>query len=88
MKYDSTVNLLTVPEAGVTEFQSPNLFFTRVATRENFLIGNAGAAAPATSIGVAIVNFYGTSATNFLGTPNNWVAVTISGTVFKIPLYT
>lgn len=87
MKFESCINLLTVPEPGVTEFQTPNLFFTRVATRENFLIGNSGAAAPATVAAGAVTNRYG-GATNFLGDPVSWVGVTLSGVAFKIPLYT
>jgi len=43
--------------------------------------------APGTSVGVAIVNFYGTSATNFLGTPVDWLLVKVNGTDRKIPLY-
>lgn len=79
----------TTAEPGAFEYNGTNLFFTRTGTtRENILVGNAAAAAPSTSAGVAIVNFYGTSATNFLGTPNSWASVVISGTTYKIPLYT
>lgn len=46
-----------------------------------------GIAAPATSVGIGIVNFYGTSATNFLGQPNAWLRINISGTSYKIPCY-
>lgn len=49
---------------------------------------NAAATAPATSVGVAIVNFYGTAATNFLATPNAWGLININGTDYKIPAYT
>jgi hypothetical protein len=87
IKLNAGVNL-AVPETGALEWNGANVFFTNAATRQNFLIGNDGAAAPATSIGVAIVNFYGTSATNFLGTPNSWAGVTINGIAYKIPLYT
>lgn len=81
--------LLTTPANGAIEYNGTNLFFTRTAaTRESIFTGVSGAAAPATSVGVAIVNFYGSSATNFLGTPNSWASVVIAGTVFKIPLYT
>lgn len=44
-------------------------------------------AAPSTSIGVGIVNFYGSSATNFLGDPNLWLRVNVGGTDYKLPLY-
>lgn len=44
-------------------------------------------AAPSTSIGVGIVNFYGTAATNFLGDPNAWLRVSVGGTLYKLPLY-
>lgn len=82
-------NLLVNPEAGVMEFDGTNIFFTRVApTRENILTGNAGAAAPATTIGGVPANFFGTGGVNYLGTPNNWVQVNIGGVTFKIPLYT
>lgn len=82
-------NLLTAPEQGVMEFDLTNLFFTRTAgTRESVLIGNDAAAAPGTTAGVAIANFYGTADTNYLGDPNSWASVNINGTLYKIPLYT
>ncbi len=80
-------NLLAVPEPGVAEFNGTNLFFTRVATRENFLIGNAGAAAPALNVAGVPANFYGANGVNYLGDPNNWTQVNIAGVNFKIPLY-
>lgn len=81
--------ILAVPETGVMEYNSTNLFFTRTGTtRENVLTGNSGAAAPGTTGGGVPANFYGTSGANYLGQPNNWVQVNISGTNFKIPLYT
>lgn len=88
LKLTSGTNL-TTGETGAIEYNGTNLFFTRTGTtRENILVGNSGASAPSTSIGVAIVNYYGSSATNFLGTPNSWASVVISGTTYKIPLYT
>lgn len=88
LKLTSGTNMTTA-EVGSFEYNGTNLFFTRSGTnRENVLVGNDAASAPSTSVGVAIVNFYGTSATNFLGTPNSWVSVVISGTTYKIPLYT
>lgn len=79
----------TTAAAGNMEYNGTNLFFTRTGTtRENVLVGNDGASAPSTTAGIAITNFYGTSATNFLGTPNSWASVVIAGTTYKIPLYT
>ena len=51
-------------------------------------VAGSGAAAPSTSVGVAIVNFYGSSATNFLGTPNAWLLIQANGVNYKLPLYT
>lgn len=77
------------PVNGCFEYNGTNLFFTRAsATRESILTGNSGATAPTTTAGVVITNFYGTSATNFLGDPNSWASVVIGGTTYKIPLYT
>lgn len=82
-------NNLTVAEDGAFEYDGTNLFFTRTAaTRETAFVGSSGAAAPGTTAGIVITNFYGTSATNYLGDPNNWASVVIAGTAFKIPLYT
>lgn len=79
----------TIAETGAIEYNGTNLFFTRTGTtRENILVGNSGAAAPSTSVGVGIVNYYGASATNFLGDPVSWASVVIGGTTYKIPLYT
>jgi hypothetical protein len=79
----------TTARAGVMEYDGTNLFFTRTGTtRENVLVGNDGATAPTTNVGVAIVNYYGTTATNFLGDPNSWASVVIGGVTYKIPLYT
>jgi hypothetical protein len=88
LKLTSGVNL-TVAENGAFEYNGTNLFFTRAAaTREDVFVGLSGAAAPGTTAGVAIVNFYGTAATNYLGDPNSWASVVLGGTTFKIPLYT
>lgn len=79
----------TTAEAGAFEYNGTNLFFTRSGTtRETNWCGNSGATAPSTSVGVGIVNFYGASATNFLGDPNSWASVNIGGTTYKVPLYT
>ena len=79
---------LTTAVAGSMEYNGTNLFFTRTGTtRENVLVGNAGATGPATNnIGV-ILDYYGTSATRVLTTPDSWTSVVIGGTTYKIPLY-
>lgn len=50
--------------------------------------GDSGAAAPATNAIGVILDYYGSSATRVLTTPNSWAAVKINGTTYKIPLYT
>ncbi len=88
LKLTSGTNLTTA-EAGAMEYDGTNLFFTRAGTvRENVLVAIDNVAAPTTSIGVAIVNFYGANATNYLGDPNRWLSVNVLGTTYKIPLYT
>lgn len=78
----------TTAAAGDMEYNGTNLFFTRSGTtRETVFVGVSGATAPSTSVGVAIVNYYGTSATNFLGNPVGWADVNISGTNRKMPYY-
>lgn len=80
---------LTTGVAGSMEYNGTNLFFTRTGTtREGVLVGNSGAAAPSTSIGAAIVNYYGSSATNFLGDPVGWFSIVDNGgSTRKIPYY-
>jgi len=81
--------VMTTAETGAIEYNGTNLFFTRTGTtRESIFVGVSGATAPSTTAGTTIVNFYGTSATNFLGTPVSWASVVINGTTYKIPLYT
>lgn len=88
LKLNSGTNLTTAV-TGCMEYDGANLFFTRTGTtRESVFVGVGGAAAPATTAGTTIVNFYGTDDANFLGEPNQWASVVIAGTVFKIPLYT
>lgn len=88
LKFTSGTNN-TTGETGAMEYNGTNLFFTRTGTtRENVWVGNDGGSAPATSnIGV-ILDYYGTSATRVLTTPNSWGSVVIAGTTYKIPLYT
>jgi hypothetical protein len=88
LKFTSGTNMTTA-EAGAMEYNCTNLFFTRSGTvRENVLVAVDNVTAPSTSVGVAIVNYYGSSATNFLGTPNRGISVNILGSTYKIPLYT
>lgn len=88
LKFTSGTNLTTA-EAGAMEYNGTNLFFTRAGTtRENVLVAVDNAAAPGTSVGAAVVNFYGSAATNFLGDPNRWMSINILGTVYKVPMYT
>lgn len=87
LKFQAGV-VLTVPVDGSFEYNGTNLFFDIGATRNAVFAGNDGAAAPGTTPGVVITNFYGTSATNYLGDPNNWASVVINGVTYKIPLYT
>ena len=87
LKFTSGTNTTTA-EAGAMEYNGTNLFFTRAGTvRENVLVAIDNVAAPTTSIGVAIVNYYGANATNYLGDPNRWLSVNVLGNTYKIPLY-
>lgn len=87
LKFTSGTNMTTA-EAGAMEYNGTNLFFTRAGTtRENVLVAVDNAAAPGTSVGIGIVNFYGTSATNFLGDPDRWLSINVLGAVYKVPLY-
>jgi hypothetical protein len=62
------------------------VFGNAAAQIVNFVAGS-GAAAPSTSVGVAIVNYYGSSATNFLGTPSAWLSIQAGGVTYRLPLY-
>ena len=86
LKFTSGINLTTA-EAGAIEYNGTNLFFTRTGTtRENIFTGNSGASAPSTAAGTPTTRYGGD--TNYLGDPNGWASVVISGTTYKIPLYT
>lgn len=88
LKLTSGTNLTTA-EAGAMEYNGTNLFFTRAGTvRENMLVAIDNVAAPGTNVGVGIVSYYGSAATNFLGDPNRWLSVNVLGATYKIPLYT
>ncbi len=87
LKFTSGTNL-TTPENGTIEYNGTNFFATRTgAVRENLLVAVDNASAPATNnIGV-LLDYYGTSSTRALTTPNRWMSVNIAGSVYKIPLY-
>ena len=74
--------------AGVVTFPTGYGAGPVISSAAGVLSVAATVAAPGTTVGVAIVNFYGSSATNFLGTPNAWQAINIGGTDYKVPLYT
>jgi len=79
----------TTAAAGNVEYNGTNLFFTRTGTtREYVLVGISGASAPATNTIGTIADYYGTSATRVLTTPNSWLSYVEGGTTYKIPLYT
>ena len=85
--FTSGTNLTTAVN-GAVEYNGTNLFFTRASTtRETVWCGNSGATAPATNTIGVIVDYFGTSATRVLTTPNSWASVNIGGTAYKIPLY-
>lgn len=88
IKLTSGTNMTTA-ETGAIEYNGTNLFFTRTGTtREGVLVGNRGAAAPATNAIGVIVDYYGTSATRVLTTPNTWFSVVgDDGNTYKIPAY-
>lgn len=87
LKLTSGTNLTTA-ETGAIEYDGTNLFFTRTGTtRESVFVGNSGATAPATNLIGVILDYYGTSATRVLTTPDSWASVVVGGTTYKIPLY-
>lgn len=87
LRFTSGTNL-TTPASGAVEFNGTTLFFTPSTTRQTVFHGNDGAAAPATGAWGTPTNYYGSSTTNMLGTPNSWASVVVNGTTYKIPLYT
>ena len=79
----------TTAKTGAIEYNGTNLFFTRTGTtRENVWVGNDGASAPSTNTIGTIADYYGSSSTRVLTTPNSWGSVVIGGTTYKIPLFT
>ena len=82
------VGLNTTAEKGAVEFSDFGLWFTPATTRHKVVTGVYASAAPSTSVGVSITNYYGLSATNFLGDPVGWIdVVDAGGTTRKIPYY-
>ena len=80
---------LTTAVAGSVEYNGTNLFFTRTGTtREYIMVGASGATAPATNTIGVVVDYYGTSDTRVLTTPNSWITYVEGATTFKIPAYT
>lgn len=80
-----TVN--TTAEAGAMEYDWTNIFFSPSTTRMTLFAGTAGASAPNTNnIGV-LLDYYGTSSTRALTTPNSWASVVVWWVTYKIPLY-
>ena len=81
--------LLGTAEAGVFEFTDRGLWFSPAAsTRHKVLHGLVAAAAPATNAIGVIVDYFGTSATRTLNTPNTWISVVgDDGNTYKIPGY-
>lgn len=81
--------LLTVAVSGVAEFTTYGLWITTTAgTRNKVLHGLVAAAAPGTSAIGIVADYYGTSATRTLNTPNTWIAVVgDDGNTYKIPGY-
>ena len=84
----ATVNRVVYASATNTWGESANLTFDGTLLTTSKIRVNDAVAAPSTSIGAAVVNFYGTAATNFLGDPNAWLRINVSGTDYKVPLYT
>lgn len=93
LKYTSSgtglTGLLTAAEAGAMEFTTYGLWVTTTAAaREKVWHGLIGAAAPATNTIGVILDYYGTSATRVLTTPNTWISITgDDGNVYKVPAY-
>ncbi len=88
LKFVAGTNLIT-PENGAFEYDGTNLFFTRTgAIRESVFVGLDTGSAPTTAAIGILLDYYGTSSTRCLTTPNAWASVVIAGTPYKIPLYT
>lgn len=77
----------TVPVNGDTWATATELFFRQGAVTKNINVSTSGATAPATNAIGVILDYYGTSATRVLTTPDSWEQVVINGTTWKRPLY-
>lgn len=87
LKFTSGTNLTTA-ETGAIEYNGTNLFFTPTGTtRLTVNCSSSGASAPTTNAIGVILDYYGTSATRVLTTPDSWELVNIGGTNYKRPLY-
>lgn len=82
-------NAIAAPLVGLSLFDTtlnqPSVFD---GVWKSVPIGNDGAAAPATAVIGVPANVYGVANTKILGDPNGWAALTINGTIYKVPLYT
>lgn len=75
------------PTNGDMMYNGTNLVFYDNSSVKSLLMARGTVSAPSTSVGIGIVNYYGTSATNFLGDPSGWLSVVVTGTTYKIPVY-
>lgn len=83
------VGLLTTPEKGLMEFSDYGFWVSPAASvRHKVWEGLIGASAPATSSIGVVVDYFGTSATRVLTTPNTWISITgDDGATYKMPAY-
>lgn len=77
------------PSAGMIVYNSDEVALSLYTSAwETVLAGLAGAAAPATNAIGIIADYYGTSATRSLNTPDTWISIKGSnGNTYKIPGY-
>lgn len=83
------IGLLTTAEKGCIEFTDYGLWFSPAdSTRHKVWAGLIGATAPGTNIIGTIADYFGTSATRVLTTPNTWISVVGNdGATYKLPGY-
>ena len=80
--------LLTTAVKGMVEFSDYGLWFTPSTIRHKVWEGLVAATAPTTNLIGVIVDYYGTSATRVLTTPDTWATITgDDGATYKIPAY-
>lgn len=93
LKFNSSgaglTGLLTTAEAGATEFTTYGTWITTTAAvRHKVWHGLVGQAAPATNAIGVILDYYGTSATRVLTTPDTFFSITgDDGVTYKVPGY-